>query len=459
MALIGEEGNMKCEKCGAEIRDGHIYCPSCGHELRIKPDYSLVEEDYLRSLLREEERDAAARAAASAAGGIPRGGASYGGGASRANGGAYAPASGTSGERSGRSDSGASAREGARKPDKKKKRQNRVLVLLSLTVLFLFVVAGAGLMAKHFIDQKNAESYDYQMQMAGQMEGEGDYASALQYYRTALSLRPQDTDVRNAMVELYLKQKDYDSAIVLLTELIGMDASDKDAYGKLIAIYDERGDYDSILSLYDNIQSLSDGAGGGSIYSDVFPLFDDYLVAAPVISPVEGTYDEYQTVTIESLDGDDIYYSVSGGGYSGGGGELDQKTGTRYEEGRGIPLEESGNYRVRAICVNDKGIESGVTEADFEIDVQPPKHAEVNPDGGHIEPAASGDAPTVTITAEDGCSIYYTWDETEPTESSLRYVEPIPIPAGNNTLSVLVVSEKTGLKSGIYRTNFSYFPQ
>lgn len=49
---------MKCVKCGAEMKEGCIYCSVCGNEAQIVPDYSVLEDDYLRSLLTEEERAA-----------------------------------------------------------------------------------------------------------------------------------------------------------------------------------------------------------------------------------------------------------------------------------------------------------------------------------------------------------------------------------------------------------------
>ena len=125
----------------------------------------------------------------------------------------------------------------------------------------------------------------------------------------------------------------------------------------------------------------------------------------------------------------------------------------RYFVGNPLVFDESGKYTIAAVCRNDKGIYSSVTYADFEIELAPPDFAEVSPDGGRFyEPTL------VALTAEDGCSIYYTWDGTDPTTASARYTEPFEVPEGNNVLSVLVVDKKTGLDSGVYRANFIYYP-
>ena len=46
---------MKCAKCGAELKKGCLYCSVCGHEAQIVSDYNVLEDDYLRSLLKDGE--------------------------------------------------------------------------------------------------------------------------------------------------------------------------------------------------------------------------------------------------------------------------------------------------------------------------------------------------------------------------------------------------------------------
>ena len=92
--------------------------------------------------------------------------------------------------------------------------------------------------------------------------------------------------------------------------------------------------------------------------------------------------------------------------------------------------------------------------AQYHVEENPPSYPSVSPDGGEI-----WGETYVTITAEENCSIYYTWDGSDPTEASAKYMEPLLVPEGNNVLSVLVVNDKNGLSSEIYRSNFIYVPQ
>lgn len=41
-------------------------------------------------------------------------------------------------------------------------------------------------------------------------------------------------------------------------------------------------------------------------------LFDAYEVGEPIISPLGGQYDDYVTIVIYSIAGNDIYYTMDG---------------------------------------------------------------------------------------------------------------------------------------------------
>ena len=37
---------MKCENCGAELREGSVYCMVCGKPVQIVPDYNAFDDEY-----------------------------------------------------------------------------------------------------------------------------------------------------------------------------------------------------------------------------------------------------------------------------------------------------------------------------------------------------------------------------------------------------------------------------
>lgn len=376
---------MKCAKCGAELKQGCLYCSVCGHEAQLLPDYSVLEDDYLRALLKEDE-----------VGGAPQ----------------------------------TEEKTAAKKP--KNKKSHKVLIIVICCIIV--AAAATGVAVKMYIDNKNANSYDFQIEMAEKELVDRNYEKALGYYKTALALCPEDILVRMDMAGIYMQQKQYDSAMVLYIEIIQLDKDNVEAYKNLITIYDEKQDYDSIAALEDGVTN-----------ADILVLFSDYMVADPVISPVEGEYEEAATVTLFSMDDDTIYYTLDGS-------DPDAENGILYRDD-GIELKEAGDYEVRAICCNDKEIYSDIVSAEYKITIKAPADPVVTPDGGRIETET-----LVTITAEADCSIYYTWDGSDPSPLSARYTEPLEIPSGNNILAVFVVNDRNGLSSSIYRTNFIYYP-
>ena len=46
---------MICSKCKAEFEDSLLYCPQCGQAVQIVPDYNVLDEDIIPSMLKEKE--------------------------------------------------------------------------------------------------------------------------------------------------------------------------------------------------------------------------------------------------------------------------------------------------------------------------------------------------------------------------------------------------------------------
>lgn len=402
---------MNCARCGAELKEGCIYCSYCGHESQLVPDdYSVFEDDYLRSILREG--DSSQKTSKSGT----------------ANAGQRDHAS-TSNNKKATSKTGSQRKSSGGR----KKTSRKTPIIIVCVILLLAIIT--GIVIKTVIDNKNANSYEYQVSMAEKELVDKNYESALNYYKTALALDPQDLKVRMAMTDIYIEQKEYDSAMVLLMEIIGIDKTNKEAYKNLIHIYEEKGDYDSIVQMASDIEDTK-----------ILELFEGYIVAVPVIAPEEGEYNEFLDVTLFSVEEYDIYYTINGS-------DPDAVNGILYDEDTKIKLDKAGTYEIKAVCCNEKGILSEVESSNYVIELLPPDFATLTPDGGRV----SADT-TVTIMAKAGCSIYYTWDGTDPTEASAKYEAPLEVPEGNNILSVLVVDNKTGLDSGVYRSNFIYYP-
>lgn len=375
---------MKCVQCGEELKEGSLFCSNCGKEVQIVPDYNEYEDDYLKRVLAEANRPKR------------------------------------------RQTSKAPRAEGRARSKKK------LTVILASAAAAVLVILVTSLTAWTNMKKRQANSFDYQIEMAEKAYRQGDIDTAVSYYENALSLDKDNIDVRLILAEISMDRNDFDSALILCQEIMKMDSANKRACEILIEIYEDQKNYDAVLALYEAVDgSLKD-------------LFLAYLVTPPVFSLEAGTYDEFMTVEL-SADGDyEIYYSMDGSDPI--------LRGSRYM----LPIELKENlktYTVEAVCMNQKGIYSDVVSKEYRIDIPAPDMPIVTPDGGDF-----GVETTIAVTVPDGCSAYYTWDGSDPTINSKLYAGPIMIIEGNNVLSVIIVDNTTNLYSDIYRGNFVYYP-
>lgn len=387
---------MICSNCGAKLKEGYIYCSVCGKEVQVVDGLTDLEDDYLRSILKETEKNEAESR-------------------QRVREQAFSPQNEKKGHM-----------------DEKKKISNKIPIIIVLCILLVGIIAGISI--KLYINYQNDNSYDYQMAMAEKELVDHNYENALDYFSNALAIAPNDVTARMKMAEIYMQRKEYDSAMVLLIEVIRLDPKNAAAYQNLIQIYASKEDYEQIKKLAEGIED-----------KEILKLFSDYLVSAPVYYPVGGFYDTFLTVTLISVNENDIYYTTDGSDPI--------KNGKLYKKDA-IKLEKSGNYMIKSVCCNENGIYSDVKEYEYEIKIKAPDYPTVIPNGGTFtEPMY------VTIEADEECSVYYTWDGTTPSKFTDQYIEPIEIPEGNNVLSIIVIDDRSGLSSEIYRVNYIYESQ
>lgn len=192
---------MKCKKCGAEIPAGYVYCSVCGNEVQLVPDYNLLDEDVLGSIIKGEAKT-----------------------------------------------------EGVSFGSRKKKRVNGfiwggICVVLLSAVLTLFFVFRE-------IQERHRNTYDYQYQMAEEHFLAGNFADAVLYYKQSLEFKPKDRKARERLLEIYLETEEDQAAVLVLQEFISENKKDKKSIQKLIDLYDKNKEYSKILSLCEEVKSV-----------------------------------------------------------------------------------------------------------------------------------------------------------------------------------------------------------
>ena len=396
---------MKCSKCGAEIDAGSVFCKKCGKPVQMVPDYNILEDDFLVSLLEEEKSAGKMEDQLETAGQNVQAGKKTSVGGKSAS---------------------AAQKTVEEKPEKKKgfaglwaNKKARAGLIGGIIALCLVLILLTVYMT----------SYDHYVAKGKTLDAKEDYTGALTYYNRAIEKNDTKTKAKILAANDYIKLEEYDTAESLLLEVIGQDDDNVSAYKSLIVLYLTTGDYDKLTYLQTQTSSQK-----------VLDLFNDNLLSAPVFSIDGGKYDDDVTIELSCKTGK-IYYTLDGSDPTEGG--------ILYTEA--FTLEE-GTTTVKAVCENDDKT-SQVVEKKYKITYADPDYPVVTPSGGSFTTPT-----TITVEVPEGASVYYTWDGTAPTQASAKYTGPIEMMEGNNILSLILV-DKHGKTSDVLECNYKYIPQ
>jgi tetratricopeptide (TPR) repeat protein len=159
-------------------------------------------------------------------------------------------------------------------------------VLITLLVIVLAALAAWGV--RLYIDNRNLNSYDYQIQHAEAAYNAGNYADAASFAAQALSLNPQSAEAEYLTAEILMAQENYDRAIPILQDLIAKNQNDADTYGLLIKAYENKDDTASIKKLMD------------SANEDIRSQYAAFIASEPVFDPAEGDYTDLISIAISA---------------------------------------------------------------------------------------------------------------------------------------------------------------
>ena len=152
-----------------------------------------------------------------------------------------------------------------------------------------------------------------------------------------------------------------------------------------------------------------------------------------------------ETLVITATGGGEVYYTTDG--------STPTSSGTKGTE---IDLKnlETGNYTVKAIVIKD-GVSSEIASKEI-IVVNPPATPEIS---GATEIKEQADS--LTVTAVDNTTVYYTTDNTSPTKESSAATEgkiPLNGHSGKFTLKVIRYDNSNGVPSDIQSFDISVRP-
>ncbi len=375
---------MKCPHCGNEITEGHLICETCGEEIRIVPDFEPEIENSITETL-------------STLASMQEGKDTE--------------------EMPGQDETDVSMPKEAE--DMAGSGTKKLWVILSLVLLFAVALISYGLYSYH------VQTVEFQIDKAKTYADKGAYEEAVACLETAYGQYPDVSEILFLEADYYYLQDNHDAALSALMRIIGDDRYAREeveeAYDKMVTIYANLGQYDKINEL---LRSCPD--------ERIVTMFQGYLAMEPEFSYVEGSYAEVIPLKLSSNTAGTIYYTMDG------------STPSKNSQIYTAPIFlETGEYTISAFFVNDYGIESEIVTKTYIINLAVPNAPEVELYSGEYSHAMM-----VAVEETEGCKIYYTTDESEPTSDSVPYTGPIPMPLGTTLFKFVNISEE-GISSAV----------
>ena len=449
---------MICRHCGADIPDDQMVCPRCGAEVQIVPDYNPLDDVLAREVkgsvegaTRQIQTDDIRR--------YRRGSSSQNVNATRVlspgemdrirrdrrygeqkqdadqgrrntdelcrqrqtAGNVQHSRQGTGQMRRSRQNTGELKRQRQQKRLEAAKRKRRNL-LITLFVILALIVAGVVIVYQN--------SYTGMIRKGYNAIQSRDYAAAERYFERAVIKDKSRPEAYVGYAEIYIDQDDLDSAEEVFQDAIQTQPSNVKLYQAAIDFYMDTEQTGKISELLQNCEDET-----------VLNAVADYISSAPEFSPEEGTFEEVQEITLTSETKGDIYYTLDGSDPSA-------ESGTKYTEP--ILLQDEGEFEIRAVAVNSKGIPSVVSSGTYTIQFPIVDAPAVTPSTGQYSQPQQ-----ITITVPDGYTAYYTMDGTTPTSSSTQYTGPVTMPENAQTIFMaILVNNNNGKATEVTTRNY-----
>ncbi len=224
-----------------------------------------------------------------------------------------------------------------------------------------------------------------------------------------------------------------DEEIKYLELLIDLDNENIEYYKALIVLYQNNGKEDKIKSLINNAPS------------NVKQSLESFDGTIPVANVEEGSYDIPIKVQLSTMEGLAIYYTLS----ESGKGII----ATDAEYSKPIKIEDEGNYILKAYSKSNSGAISKELTIRYNLNFNEVDAPQVGLDSGVYY-----DEQKITVTAENGATIYYTTTGVIPNSKSKKYKKPIELPKGDS-IYYFVAIDKDGVSSNVVTRAYSYQPK
>lgn len=383
---------MKCPKCQMELPEGKLYCEKCGNEVQIVPDFEPEIEGSIHEtlssmaeglreepeLLNTQEFDIH-----------------------------------TADEYQQEHHDFQDENE---RPDLfgvlwnffLKNRVARIILAMAiiLTIAILLILS---------LQKDVPETFDDYYKQALAYAETSNYSDAITAMEKALILDPNQAEAHLILGDYYLESGDASSALLIYESLMKNNIVSEEAMIRIAEYYISMESYEELNDFLLTCEN-----------ENVQNTYQSYMAMEPIFSLNAGTYNEVSPLKITANSAGIIYYTLDG---------------SEPNEGSNIytaPIMlEFGTYTVKAFFINENGIKSATTTAQYIIDVTVPLAPVVNIESGSFEQPSM-----IEVEVPKYSTVYYTIDGTMPTNESTQYVRPIPMPLGKSSYQFVTYSQE-----------------
>lgn len=387
---------MTCPKCGNVLNEGNMYCEVCGEEMHIVPEFipeiELSIEESLSSIAKEVNPDTESEVQLD------------------------------------KIESELSDDENLEDYEDfdvlesfSFSKKISIGYIIAIGALIFLLIGFVGITIYH------DNSAKYQIGQADKYYTSGNYKKAIEYYKKAVDLDPDEIDYRIKYADCYLAMENIESAIDVFKDMIIHKPDSTLAFAQIISLYEQNNQYDEID---DFLQHYANDT--------IRAEYNEYLALEPTFNYEEGTYDEEIELTLTNNTSGLIYYTIDNE-------DINQSSPIFTE-----PISISkGQHVIRAFFENEYGVCSSVTEKTYDITISGPDIPLVSLNSGEYNIPQ-----LITVDAPSDVSVYYTVDGSDPTSSSLIYGEPIPLQIGISNYKFVAISN-TGELSDIVEREYT----
>lgn len=337
-------------------------------------------------------------------------------------------------------------------PIYRKSHKKLMLIVFIILLVMLFVGSAGGYMLfKTENGQRMMATWgwsvartDAYITLGRELLEQAYFTRALEKLQVAVDREPENVDALVLMGQVYTELGFTEDAVTIYENLIHKIAPQHpSAYRSLIKIYQNQGYFAEALDL------MKLAANNANSTQEFDVMLREYTPAAPVLSHLEGRYNEEIDVTITVPEGQTVYYTVDGTDPS--------ETGMVYTPGLKLHVPE-GKLTIKAIGFTANGTPSEQITANYTIIIPTPAAPKANYASGVYKKA-----PKITLRpgSEDKkenariVAIYYTLDGRQATTESTLFDpdHPIQLPIGKSRLRAIAVADNGKIS---YEMNVTY---